>query len=95
MTIRQLIACASPLSDGHTVGEHLAATDCGSLAPPTEIIIINPIINQCDVVYREEMFNVYVPEDKQILVDEIKVYAVDADDIYVDPEDININESCH
>ncbi len=31
MTLRQLIACASPLNSPRTVRDHLRATDCGSL----------------------------------------------------------------
>ena len=41
MTLRTLVACASPLPDGHTVREHLAATNCDDLGSGGGDVFIN------------------------------------------------------
>lgn len=38
MTLRELVACVSPLPDGNTVRDHLAATDCITIGGGTYFV---------------------------------------------------------
>lgn len=60
MTLRSLVACASPLADGNIIRDHLAAIDCDNLGPGGGIIIdteVNYITEAQAMTLQEEAYD--------------------------------------
>lgn len=68
MTLRKLIACKSPLADGFTVREHLAASNCDPCTGGTDRLVPITSLN-LDLDLKENYFEI----DKKSLEIEAKV----------------------
>lgn len=72
MTLRELVACASPLPDGNTVGDHLAATDCGALVTT---ILLNVYPSEEDIIVQEPVAINEFNEEVKILEEDVIIIA--------------------
>ncbi len=90
MTLRTLVACASPLANGHTVREHLAATSCEQYA--CEIIIENVIINNCDATTISTKPKVAVVTSNKVYVKKTDTAVSDSETIQVGKTDITVKK---
>ncbi len=87
MSLRELVACASPLSGSHTVRDHLAATDCLSLGG--SIIINGEIVEitaENSIMLLEINNNIQVIEEDNITIEEV-ILPISIDQIIEDEID--------
>lgn len=94
LSLRQLVACASPLEGSHTIRDHLSAINCGDLGGGETIIL--PV----DSIRVEALSNAHTIEldDRNIEINiSTKKYGVDiSNDIFVAMEnnDKEVNSVC-